>query len=211
MNLNELETVLRAHCSAAQIHAFVGEAADLEYNFAALQQETGLKLPDLLSAYYDWLAGLAKTAGSLRDDGLLPAEQMLHFHRSLEGMANETQMWRQLQKKQPKREWRSGFLAMHSWNDCYQLVMDTGGEIGPAGCLLSWDFKGGSEYRLEAVDFSGFLRCKYELLKAELYFPPPPEHAAKREDFFYGRAFDQRQQIADHIYGGLRPAFPFFS
>jgi hypothetical protein len=206
--LKNIETCLKEDYTPAFYRRYIGSAQVDELSLDDFKTQIGLTLPASFYEYYEWLLQLPKPEG--KPISIFDKDEIEHFACSLKTILRDTKKWQEIQQKQPKREWKAGFVALNSWNDCYQLVIDTLGEVGKAGCVLYWDFKGGGQYIIKYDSFEKFLETKLALLQAQLYFPPDSETDEEAYDsFMYGEVQDQIKEIEDEVNQGVKKHIKF--
>jgi hypothetical protein len=173
--IQEIETVLRTVCPEGFAYKFLGKNAN-SYIRKSLstddfKNQIGLELPDSFYQFYEWLLNVEFTEKDVSNQTYMDYHQ--HQISTLQSILEDTKYWQQILAKDPKREWKPGFVALLSYNSAYQMVIDSKGEInGQKCCIAYWDFKGGSWYYIDYLSFDNFLKTKLELLKQNLYFPP---------------------------------------
>ncbi len=201
--ITEMEQTLRHNYPSGFGAVFIGEAQDGDLTLEEFKdniQAMDIAPPESFYAYYDWLLRVQFPSDDVSDKTELGYDDE-HYTPSLDNILSTTREWREIQKKQPDREWKSGFLAIASWNSCYQLVIDTHGDVAPKGSLLVWDFKGGGEYEVVYQSFESYVKTKLELLKAMLYFPPSPSDDEAYEDFMYGATREKINKLIADLNG----------
>jgi hypothetical protein len=208
--IQEIETIIRNKYPEGFAYKFLGKNAN-QFTRKGLsiddfKKQIGLELPDSFYQFYEWLLNVEFPEKNVSKQTYMDYHQ--HQISTLQTILDDTKFWQQIQAKDPKREWKKGFVAILSYNSAYQMVIDTLGEInGQKGCIAYWDFKGGSWYYVDYIDFDHFLKTKLELLKQNLYFPPSlneedlNEDAYTYDDFIYGEPSEKIKKIAEQING----------
>jgi hypothetical protein len=207
--ISEIEQTLRNNYPSGFGAVFIGAAKKSNIGLDAFKKEIGLELPDVFYEYYEWLSTAKFDDNDVSDQTRLGDDDSEHYTPSLGSILSSTRDWRDIQEGQPDREWKSGFAAIASWNSCYQLAIDTTGEVAPKGGLLYWDFKGGDEYNVVYENFDMFLKTKLELLKAKLYFPPPSSDDEAYDDFMYGDVRGKIDDLVQKLNGATQQSVPF--
>jgi predicted DNA-binding WGR domain protein len=211
--IQEIEHILRTKYPIGYGFRFLGRNANEymreSFSIHDFKAKIGLELPESFYQFYEWLLKVEFTEKNVDNEIYLDSHQ--NEVSSLKSILDETKMWQEIQTKNPKREWKSGFVALLSYNDAYQMIIDTKGEINEIpGCIAVWDFKGGSWYRIEYIDFDDFLKTKLELLKENLYFPPsletndiddPNGELITYDDFMYGETANTIKSVIEKING----------
>ena len=196
--IKEIENVLRNNYPEGYGHAFVCTGADKTLSIAEFKEKISLPVPELFYQYYEWLQTV-----SFPQKDVSSLVSLSHFDEeyisSLSKLLDSTKNWQDIQKKEPTREWKSGFVKIASWNSCYVKVIDTLGEVAKAGSILYWDFKGGSSYRVIHEDFEMYLKTILERLKQNLYFPPSDENEEARDEFFEGEIRDTIEDLVKNL------------
>ncbi len=200
--IKEIETILRAGNNPVQALLFLGRGPDKRMRPNEFAKEIGLEIPTIMLEYYEWMMsvdlGITKELheeffGKSKDIKYpYNRDHDVYFDcsfrtESLSGILKNSNIWQEILEKQPHREWKSGFMELCSWDSAYTMVIDTRGEVSGKGCILYWDYKGGSDYRIRYDNFENYLTTKIELLKRGLYFPAIIKEADGNEDFFYGK------------------------
>jgi hypothetical protein len=209
----EIEQVLNAQYPKGFGYKFLGKNAN-EYTRKGLslkdfKEKIDLELPDSFYNFYEWLLNVEFPEKNVDKEMYLDYHQNQIF--TLQNILDDTKMWQDIQAKNPKHEWKPGFVALLSYNSAYQIVIDTKGEINNIpGCIACWDFKGGSNYNIDYLDFDDFLKTKLELLKKNLYFPPALEtndmddengELITYDDFMYGQTSNEIKAVIEKING----------
>ncbi len=210
--ISEIEQTLRSHYPSGFGAVFIGDAQRSDITLNEFREELlkmGLELPDAFYEYYNWLMTVEFDDDDVSDQTQLGYDDSEHYTPSLSDVLSSIRDWRDIQEDQPDREWKSGFAAIVSWNSCYQLVIDTKGEVAPAGGLLYWDFKGGDKYEVVYQNFEMFLKTKLELLKQKLYFPPPSSDDAACDDFMYGETREKIEAVVRKLNCAAQKEIPF--
>jgi hypothetical protein len=206
----EIEQVLKTQYPEGFGYKFLGKNAN-EYTRKGLsiqnfKAKIDLELPDSFYEFYEWLLKVEFPEKNVDKKTYLDYHQNQIF--TLQNILDDTKMWQEIQAKNPKREWKSGFVALLSYDDAYQIVIDTKGEIcGQKGALAYWDFKGGGCYYVNYTCFESFLKTKLELLNHDLYFPPSldgdedDEDSLTYDDYKYGEPADEIETIIEIVNG----------
>jgi len=201
--ISEIEQTLRQEYPSGFGAVFIGSVQEDNLSFEVLKKEIqslNITPPESFYTFYEWLCSVEFPFEDVYEQTELNFDEE-NFILSLDEIISSTRSWLEIQKKQPHREWKSGFLAIASWNSCYQLVIDTKGEVASEGNMLVWDFKGGKYYKVIYQSFDLYLKTKLELLKAKLYFPPSPSDEEAYEDFMYGETRDKINKIIADLNG----------
>jgi hypothetical protein len=208
MNLivSDIEAVLNNEYPKGYGCAFIGRNSFPEVrNEVSLEQfrsQINRNLPILFYDFYEW--ALDVNFPFFDTSKLTHIEDHQNKMETLHSILDDTKIW----NKQIHEEWNFGFVPLCSWDSAYQMVIDTYGCINnQKGSIAYWDFKGGSGYYLEYANFETFLKTKLELLKQNLYFPPPisnsniNESYKLYEDFCYGKTSEKIRIIKERVKG----------
>jgi len=170
------------------------------------KEQINIELPEIFYEFYEWLLDVKFPEKDVSKETYMDYHQ--HQISTLQNILDDTKLWQGIQAKDPKREWKPGFVALLSYDSAYQMVIDTCGEInGQKGCIAYWDFKGGSWYYVDYLNFEHYLKTKLELLKQNLYFPPSlndeniDENSYTYDEFVYGEPSQKINNIIEQING----------
>jgi hypothetical protein len=194
----EIENILQNQYPAGFGALFVAGIKKHIISIEDFKKEIQLSLPNIFYEFYEWANQVQFTKTDISDKVQLDYDDE-NYLPSLKSILQETQEWQAIQAQQPDREWKGGFVAIGGWNSAYVQVIDTLGEIGKAGCVLYWDYKGGSTYHIIHQDYEAFLKTKLALLKANLYFTPHWKLEEEFEDFMEGEKREQIEAIKQKI------------
>ncbi|MDD3772563.1 MAG: hypothetical protein PHC38_07905 [Weeksellaceae bacterium] len=204
--LSEIVTVLHNEYPKGYGSAFIGQNSfpevRNEISVEHFRNQINKNLPILFYEFYEWALDVNFPVVDITT--LTHIEEHQNKMETLHAILDETKMW----NEQIHEEWNSGFVALCRWDSAYQMVIDTDGYISnQKGSIAYWDFKGGSGYYLEYANFETFLKTKLELLKQNLYFPPPisnsniDESYKEYEDFCYGKTSEKIRVIKERVNG----------
>jgi hypothetical protein len=196
-----IQDLLVEKYSLAHLVAFAKAAAgNAKLDPDQVAKKLDVTLAPSFAAFHRWARTVAtrfptgKTI-TLPDGGAYAIE-------GLDRIVQDTEMWRTIQRDQPDREWRPGFVHVVSWNSAYEMVMDTKADVTkPPHQLFYWDFKGGSDYQLCYKMFDALLEDVLKLLKSGSYFPPV-------DDDDEGELDDLYELWSDTVHRSRR-SFPF--
>jgi len=208
--IQEIEMVLTTQYPEGFAYKFLGKNANTyirkSMSVDDFKKQIGLELPESFYQFYEWLLNIEFSEKDISNQTYMDYHQ--HQIITLQSILEDTKYWQEIQAKDPKREWKTGFVALLSYNSAYQMIIDTLGEInGQKGCIAFWDFKGGSSYYVDYIDFDHYLKSKLELLKQNLYFPPSlnddniDEDEYTYDDFVYGEPSQKINSIIEQMNG----------
>jgi len=190
----EIENVLKNNYPEGYAYTFLCRGVDKTLSMAEFKEKIKLPVPELFYQYYEWLQNVNFPQKDISDlVGLSHFDE--EYISSLFTLLDGTETWQEIQRKQPNREWKQGFVEIASWDSCCVKVIDTLGEVAGVGSILYWDFKGGGTYHVIHNNFEMYLKTILERLKQNLYFPPSYKDDEAVDDFSYGETRDKIQAL----------------
>ncbi|KOY87581.1 hypothetical protein AD998_16855 [bacterium 336/3] len=196
--IQEIENILRNNYPNGYANAFVCEGFEKTVSLEEFKDKLGLPLPDLFCEYYQWLQSVEFPKEDVSNlVGLSNFDE--EYISSLSELLDRIEDWQDIQKKQPQREWKNGFVEIASWDSCYVKVIDTLGEVANSGSILYWDFKGGGGYAVIHENFEMYLKTILERLKQGIYFPPSYADDEGVDDFSYGETRDKINNLVKEL------------
>lgn len=172
--IQQIENELRQNYPKRFGNIFLGEIKKNKMEISDFEKQINLPLPEIFYEYYEWMTNV------LFEDFWIPSEtepigNHEHSNFSLQSILSATKEWEEIKKHNPNCKWKSGFMTIASWGESYEMVIDTKGEVGRAGNLLYWNYKGDGEYIIRYKDFESFLGTKLNLLEEKKFFPVQAE------------------------------------
>jgi len=165
-----IQDVLLERYSLAHLIAFASGAGAGKTDARTVEERLAVTLPASLHGLYGWARGLAARF-ALRFERIRVREDGAFGLASVEEIRRDTEMWRTIQREQPDREWRPGFVHVASWGGAYEMILDARGDVAKRkGQLFYWDFKGGSTYNRAFTSYDAYLETILRLLEKEAYF-----------------------------------------
>ena len=154
--IQEIEMVLRTQYPDGFGYKFIGNNALPHVrnglSIKEFKEQINIELPEIFYEFYEWLLDVKFPEKDVSKETYMDYHQ--HQISTLQNILDDTKLWQGIQAKDPKREWKPGFVALLSYDSAYQMVIDTCGEInGQKGCIAYWDFKGGSWYYVDYLNF----------------------------------------------------------
>jgi predicted DNA-binding WGR domain protein len=174
----EIAKLLAEAYDGAHQRAFAAQATAGRYGAGTsrmsldkFREKIGAELPTAFYDLYRWAFGAAA-----KGEKAPLVRQGPYRILGLDDIVDRGVEWKRLQREQPHREWREGFVEIDGWSGAYCMVIDTLGKVkGKAGQVLYFDFKGGSEYVIAYKSYEAYLEEILDLLRRRRYFPAGEE------------------------------------